>query len=199
MRKAALREELLRMQGEDLALREELVRTGMLFDGYAPRMADLHRRNNARLRELLAAHGWPGRSLVGDDAAAAAWLVLQHAILDPGLMRGAVPLLERAAAAGEVEAKHLAMLVDRIRTLEGRPQVYGTQHDWDANGELSPAPIEDPQDVDARRARVGLGPLASDTLRLRARALAEGEHAPVDGAARRRAAEDWARSVGWRS
>ena len=198
MHDAALRDELLRMARADLALRDALVLDGTLFDGYAPAMAELHRRHNARLADVLAAFGWPGRTLVGEDGAEAAWLVVQHAILDPALMRAAVRLLERAVAAGEADAKHLAMLVDRIRTLEGGPQVYGTQHDWDGNGELSPAPIEDAAGVDARRARVGLEPLAENTRRLRAQSIAEGERAPLDGAERRRAAADWARSVGWR-
>lgn len=194
----SLRGELLRMRDADLELRAELARDGSLFEGYAERMAALHRRNALRLREVLSSRGWPGRSLAGEDGAEAAWLVLQHAIGDPELLRGALPLLERAVEAGEAEPRHLAMLVDRVRTLEGGPQLYGTQHDWDDAGELSPLPVEEPAGVDERRRRVGLEPLAESTRRLRARAAAEGETPPADPAARRREAEAWARSIGWR-
>lgn len=87
------------MRQADLALRSELARDGSLFQGYSERMAELHRQHNARLALILSEHGWPGSTLVGEDGAAAAWLLLQHAILEPNLMRQAVPLLERAVQA----------------------------------------------------------------------------------------------------
>jgi hypothetical protein len=193
-----LRQELLEMSRRDGELRDELACDGSLFGGYHDRMAALHRLHNQRLHDILEEHGWPGRSLVGSDGAAAAWLILQHAILDPALMRRALPLVQRAADAGECHPAHAALLIDRIRTFEGRPQVYGTQFDWDASGELSPLPIEDAGGVDARRRRVGLGPLEEQRVRLRDRAAAEGERPPDDHAARQRDADAWARSVGWR-
>jgi hypothetical protein len=194
-----LRDELLEMRAADLRLRDELVRDGSLFDGYNERMAELHRRHNARLALVLAEHGWPGRSLVGEDGAAAAWLLLQHAILDPSLMRQAVPLLERAVHSNDADPRHVAFLVDRIRTMEGRPQLYGTSHDWDEEGNLSPLPIDDPATVDERRRQVGLEPLTENTRRLRAQAEAEGEEPPADYQTRRREADAWARATGWRS
>lgn len=194
----ALRDELLRMRREDLELRAELARDGSLFDGYADRMAELHRRHNTRLDAILAEHGWPGRSVVGEDGAAAGWLLVQHAILDPPLMRRALVLLARAVDLGEAEPAHFAYLVDRIRTLEGRLQIYGTSHDWDADGRLMPLPIEDPAGVDERRRAAGLETLTANTQRLRDQAAAEGEGAPADYEQRRRAMEQWAHAVGWR-
>ncbi len=194
-----LRAELLRMQQEDLDLRAELALDGSLFEGYAEPMAELHRRHNAGLRAILTEHGWPGRSLVGEDGTAAAWLLLQHAILAPDLMREALPLVEGAVQIGELEPKYLALVVDRIRSLEGRPQLYGTQHDWDTEGEMSPRPIEDPERVDERRRGVGLEPLEENTHRLRVQAEAEGQRPPRSFRERQREVEEWARSVGWRT
>ncbi len=193
-----LRGELLRMQQDDLDLRAELARDGSLFQGYADRMAALHRRHNARLHAILREHGWPGRTTVGEDGAQAAWLLLQHAVLDPGLMRSALPLLERAVQVGEAEPRHLALLEDRIRVLQGRPQLYGTSHDWDPQGRMSPRPIEDPAGVEERRRRVGLEPLAENTRRLRAQAEEEGESPPADYEERQREMNEWAQSIGWR-
>jgi hypothetical protein len=193
-----LQEELLAMAGEDGAMRERLVADGSLFDGYNPLMAIVHRRNGDRLSEIVEAHGWPGRSLVGEDGADAAWLVLKHAIGDPGLQRRCLPLLELAAAGGEIPPWHFATLLDGIRFYEGRPQVYGSMFDWDENGELAPWPIEDAQQVDQRRALVGLPPLAEQIQSVRMAAGAEGDRRPADPAARRREADEWARSVGWR-
>jgi hypothetical protein len=193
-----LHEELLAMAGEDGAMRERLVEDGSLFDGYNPLMAIVHRRNGDRLSEIVEAHGWPGRSLVGDDGADAAWLVLKHAIGDPGLQRRCLPLLELAAAGGEIPPWHFATLLDGIRFYEGRPQVYGSMFDWDESGRLAPWPIEDPDQVDQRRASVGLPPLAEQIESVRMAAGAEGDRRPADPAARRREADEWARSVGWR-
>jgi hypothetical protein len=180
------------MVAADHALRARLVAEGTLFDDYHPEMAGLHRRHAARLGEIVAARGWPGRSLVGDDGAEAAWLVAQHAIGDPPVMRRCLSLVEAAARLGEAPAWQRAYLLDRIRTLEGRLQRYGTQRDWDAGGTLRPLPLEDPAGVDARRAAVGLGPLGDGP------AAADGERPPADPEARRRAFDAWARASGWR-
>src|SRR5438270_5922708 len=150
-----LREELLTMAAEDGAVRERLVADGTLFDGYNPLMAIVHRRNGDRLSEIVDAHGWPGRSLVGEDGADAAWLVLHHAIGDPALQRRCLELLEHAAAAGQVPAWHPATLNDLIRFHEGRPQRFGSVFDWTDDGELAPWAIEDAEGVDDRRAVVG--------------------------------------------
>lgn len=198
MQDERLKAELSAMAAEDLRVRAELAGDGSLFEGYHPRMREVHGRNAARLLALLAEHGWPGRSLVGEDAAAAAWLVLQHAIDHPALQRRGLTLLRDAAVSGEASMLQLAMLEDRVRTCEGRGQLYGTQYDWDEHGRMSPLPIEDEAGVDARRAALGLVPLAEDIRRMRDTAAREGQRPPADRGARERAKQAWLRSVGWR-
>jgi hypothetical protein len=90
------------------------------------------------------------------------------------------------------------MLEDRIRTFEGRGQRYGTQFDWDADGALSPLPLEDPEGVDARRGEIGLPPLAADLRRRREDIASSTERPPRDAERRRRVLEEWLRKVGWR-
>jgi hypothetical protein len=104
----------------------------------------------------------------------------------------------KQAAPGEVPPVQIAMLEDRIRTFEGRGQLYGTQFDWDEQGRLSPMPIEDPDNVDERRATVGLGPLSEDLERRRATMPATGEKPPADRSRREQEIKDWLRRVGWR-
>ena len=160
-------------------------------------METVHRRNAARLRELVAEHGWPDRALVSDDAAGAAWTILQHSIGEPDFMRRGLELVRESAARGDTPLVEVAMLEDRIATFEGRAQRYGTQWDWDAEGLMSPLQLEDPEQVDELRAAVGLPPLDVDRARFRA---AHGREAvPFDPAARRLEADAWARSVGWRA
>jgi Family of unknown function (DUF6624) len=195
---AALRDRLVGMAAEDERVRAELAASGELFVGYAPRMAEVHRRNAEALAVIVDHHGWPGHSLVGPDAAAAAWQILQHSIGNPPLLRRCLPLLRLSAAAGDIEPARVAYLEDRISVLEGRPQRYGTQHDWDDDGQLSPSTLEDPARVDAYRAAVGLGTLSGATAALRERARREGDSAPPDIEQRRAEQRAWARAVGWR-
>ena len=193
----ALQGEFIAMAAEDQRVRAELVAEGTLFDGYHPRMADVHHRNAMRLAAIMDEVGWPGRALVGRDAADAAWLVLQHSIGDPPVMRRGLALLREALAIGDVSPVQLAMLEDRVRTYSGLPQLYGTQFDWDERGEMSPRPIEDPGGVDERRRALGLEPLAEKLQEVREGIAREGARPLDDPERRRRETDGWERSVGW--
>jgi len=194
-----LRSDLLDMARLDRSVRAELAASGALFDtGYAPRMASVHQRNAQRLRRIIESVGWPGSDLVGSDGAEAAWLILQHAISEPDLLRQALPLLKAAAREGRADPAHAAMLEDRIRFFEGRPQRYGTQLDWDAEGNLSPGEVEDPRTLAERRQAVGLPPLEEQLGEARRRAKSEGDRPPADHHAYATARDEWAGQVGWR-
>lgn len=185
---------LIEAARHDLRVREELVRSGELAtSGYHPRMEAVHRRNADLLKAVLAQHGWPDAARFTAEAAEAAWLIAQHAIGDPPLQRQALAALRAVG-----ESRQAAMLEDRIACLEGRPQRYGTQHDWDEAGQLSPAPIDDPDQVDARRAAIGLEPLSERSAALRAEAKREGRIPPPDFEERQREFREWAKRTGWR-
>lgn len=166
----ALHDELLLMQHEDQRVLRELIDSGELGTvEYHPRIKDVHERNNARIKHIVEQHGWPGISLAGKDGAEAAWLIVQHAVLDAVFMGFCLELLGEAVRNGEAEGAHLAYLQDRVLTLSGRPQIYGTQHDVDENGTAFPLPIENPIEVDNLRREMGLGTLAEATNRIQER------------------------------
>ena len=122
--------------------------------------------NLARLREIISEHGWPGQSLVGRDGATAAFLILQHA--DHETQVEYFPLVEAAVDAGEFERRHFALLLDRVLVSEDKPQIYGTQLYWDdTTGKWELFPIEDEENVDARREEIGMMPLAEYVKRVR--------------------------------
>jgi hypothetical protein len=185
------------LAAHDLKTRELLAQDGSLFDGYHPEMQAVHEANARELDTIIAHAGWPSRKLVGDDGAEAAWLIAQHAIGLPQFQRDCLKLLKAAVAAGDAPGWQMAMMLDRVRTYEGRHQVYGTSFDWDDDGQLSPRPIEDPDGVDQRRSEVGLEPLQEGIDRLRARDAAQ--LPPADVAEHRRRMDEWAHLVGWRS
>jgi hypothetical protein len=118
------------------------------------------RANTARMKEIVDQLGWPGRSLVGGQAEHAAWLLVQHADLDPRFQRRCLSLLEQAVKDGQAEAKDFAYLTDRVLIAEGKKQAYGTQYEA-SKGQIKPKPIEDEARVDERRKKIGLEPLAN--------------------------------------
>ncbi len=153
---------------------------------------------NARALEPLLANGWP--SATESRRRRPVRSLADRAARDQthSFMRPCRDLLEAAVQRGEAPGWQLAKLGDRILTLEGKPQRYGTQFDWDDNGEVAPLPIEDITRVDELRAQVGLEPLAEATARQRRNVEENGERPPLDREAHRALAHEWAQRVGWR-
>ncbi len=165
-----LTDELLAMQDEDQQTLQALIDSGELGEvEYHPVMKAIHEKNNARIKEIIAKHGWPGISLVGKDGSKAAWLIIQHAVLDTEFMASCLSLLKEAVTNEEAEGWCLAYLEDRVLTMAGKPQIYGTQHDINEQGRAVPFAIEDPDKVDFLRKKVGLDSLAEATDRIQQR------------------------------
>jgi hypothetical protein len=192
------RDRLIAAALRDLETRERLAASGALFQGYNEEMEEVHLENARLLHEAFDAIGWPGPKRLGDDGAAAAFLILQHAISAPDLQRRGLSLLIDAIERGDANAVDAAYLSDRIATMEGKAQIFGTQLDWQADGELGPFDIRDADSVDERRAEIGLPPLTETIAAIRARAAEEGDTMPEDLDARRAAFHAWAVKVGWR-
>jgi len=191
-----LSQELVALAKGDLSVRDELVADGSLCShGYHPRMEALHKDNAARLAAVIEQYGWPGISLVGEEGAWAAWLIAQHAIGNPPFVRYCLSLLKQAASNNEVIPWQAAMLEDRVRMYEGKPQIYGTQFQPSKSGELNPYPIENPESVNDRRLAVGLNTLEERTAELRAQSARENVPTPPD---LEEQYEKWLYSVGWR-
>ena len=147
----------------------------------ARRLAQLElveRDNAARLASLMAACGWPRRSVEGAQAARSAWLVAQQRGEDLAFQRQVVRQLELAALDGEAPVMHLATASDRLAAREGRPQRYGTQLrqvdacSWDYY------PLDDVARVEARRKRLGLPSLDDHQRAINAMIIKENCLAP---------------------
>lgn len=157
-----LRRQLLAMDKDDQAARNAWIaapRDSAAARALGMKVMDIDKRDTAALKAMVDAHGWPGVSLMGKDGAHAAWLLVQHADQDLAFQKRCLVLLEATVARGDAAPDEYAYLYDRVAVAEKRLQRYGTQ----IMG-TEPAPLEDPANVDARRASVGLGTLA-DYLR----------------------------------
>ncbi len=165
-----LHDELLAMENEDQQVLQELVDNGELGTvEYHPRIKAIHEKNNARIKEIINQYGWPGFSLVGKEGSHASWLIVQHAVLDTQFMDKALSVLKEAINQGEAESWCFAYLQDRVLTMSNKLQIYGTQHDTDENGVVSPFPIKEPEKVDALRKEIGLEPLSKVTKMIQKR------------------------------
>lgn len=188
---------LIRLRNADLALREKLIEKRQLGEGYAEEMEKMHHAHAIQLNEIIEAIGYPTLDKVGPEASGAAWLILQHAIGQPSLMKKCAVLLANAVCENKVDPKNLAYLTDRIAVFEGEPQLYGTQFDWDENGTLSPNLFDDLFKVNQRRKAIGLNTLEEQTALIQERIKNENQQAPQDFEERKKEMDLWRRKVGW--
>ena len=123
------------------------------------KQSEIDKKNLARLEEIIKVNGWPAKSSVGGKASLAAFLILQHA--DYEYQKKYFPLVKEALKKGEIEASSVALLEDRILVREGKEQIYGTQLKRnETTGKYELSPIKDEENLDKRRAEVGLPPIA---------------------------------------
>ncbi|HSO75448.1 MAG TPA: DUF6624 domain-containing protein [Blastocatellia bacterium] len=120
---------------------------------------EIDKKNLARLEQIIKVNGWPRKSVVGSTASLAAFLILQHA--DYEYQKKYFPLVNEALKKGEIEPSRVALLEDRILVREGKEQIYGTQLKRnETTGKYELSPIKDEENLDKRRAAVGLSPIA---------------------------------------
>lgn len=113
----------------------------------------IDRANQQSLLDMVPPEGWFLRSQYGEQAATAAFHIVQHG--DEALWRRFLTALEPLVATGEVEGEAYAKMYDRLALSEDRPQRYGTQFTCNES-RWTLAPLEDEARVGARRAEVGI-------------------------------------------
>jgi len=118
--------------------------------------------NLEKVTKIIDEHGWPGSDIISKQGNSALFLVIQHADLETQLKY--LPIMREAVEKGNARGSSLALLEDRTALRQGKRQTYGSQIGTDPDTNLPYVlPLEDPDNVDKRRAEVGLGPLAQYT------------------------------------
>ena len=128
-------------------------------------MAEYDQANTEWLKRVVAEHGWPKKSEVGEGAASAAWLLVQHADADPLFQLQALRLMEPLVARNEVSGRDFAYLTDRVGLKLTGKQRYGTQFTC-VDGRFAPLPLEDEGAVDRLRREAGLETQADNAARM---------------------------------
>jgi hypothetical protein len=141
----------------------ELIKdSGMSSQAVRERLRLMHYADSVNLlkiEKILDDYGWLGFDKVGRMGALTIFLVIQHSPL--AVQQKYLPMMREAVKKKQAIAGNLALLEDRVALQEGRKQIYGSQVGTDTVTRKNYLlPLEDPDNVDARRAEVGLGPLA---------------------------------------
>ena len=115
------------------------------------------------VKHILDTRGWLGAETVGDKGNSALFLVIQHSNLKT--MEHYLPMLREAVKNKKADSRDLAKMEDRVLVFHGKQQLYGTQFTRDsATQKYILDPLDDPDNVDNRRAKMGLGKLADALL-----------------------------------
>ncbi|MEZ4972884.1 MAG: DUF6624 domain-containing protein [Cyclobacteriaceae bacterium] len=123
---------------------------------YIEKLNQVDARNLKEVSAILEKYGWIGRSQIGELAADAIFLVIQHSDLET--MQKWLPAFKEQVSMNEASGLNFALAYDRFLMWSGKRQMYGTQASTSvrANNELVIWPIEDVGNVNARRKEIGL-------------------------------------------
>ncbi len=157
---------LLRLQCMDQYCFYETVIAARKLGPDSPVVAALRRlqimineKNLNELESLLSQKGWPKRSEVGPEATGAAFFVLQHSNAEA--QQKYISMFEKCCKENEADCQQYALMFDRMRMNQGKPQRFGTHSYLDpGKGRTDELyPLEDETKVDDWRKEIGLEPL----------------------------------------
>lgn len=111
--------------------------------------------NTIKINKILDERGWLGPDIIGNQGNTTLFLVIQHS--DYETREKYLPMMRQAVQEGNAKANDLAFLEDRVALRKEGKQIYGSQIAPDPEtGEYIILPLIDPENVDKRRAEVGL-------------------------------------------
>ena len=115
--------------------------------------------NAKKISAILDQYGWLGKEDIGEQGNSTLFLVIQHADITTQLRY--LPMMRKAVADGKARGTSLALLEDRTARRQGKKQIYGSQLMLNnKTGKYFVQPMIEPENVDQRRASVGLIPIA---------------------------------------
>lgn len=156
----ALREELLAMEKADQEARKKC------SNGTADEQINCLEKidqtidtpNTKRLEEIFKKYGFPTVKLVGKDGFQAFLLLLQHSTSDR-LREKSLKPIEKAFKRREITPLEYANFTDRLLLRQGKPQIYGSGFET-KDGKLVMNKTKDIKNLDRRRKKIGLPPIA---------------------------------------
>lgn len=112
----------------------------------------MDRSNFEYLASVMDQHGYPGKTMVGEPTNLVGYEILKR---QPEAIENYILMLQDFAESGELPMTHYATLEDLLLMYKQEPQKYGTQGYIDSSGNPYIWPIDNPETVNERRAKVG--------------------------------------------
>ena len=118
-----------------------------------------HAINEEKITNLLDSKGWPEKSVIGEQGNWTICNVIQHAENDVRVKY--LPMMKEAVLAKQLQPRFLVRAQDRIATEQGQLQIYGGQMKYyPETKSFNVWPVFEPENIDKRRAEIGLEPIA---------------------------------------
>lgn len=119
--------------------------------------------NLIKVKKILNKYGWLGADVITQQGNTTLFLVIQHS--DLKTQEQYLPLLREAVKKGNATPNNLAFVEDRVAIGKGGKQIYGSQIGRNKEtGEFYVLPLVDPDNVNKRRAKIGLGKIEAYVL-----------------------------------
>jgi hypothetical protein len=151
---------IIAMAHEDIKMRRHYSKTGKW-------QTKIDKHNTKSMKQIVSKYGWPTISLVGKKAGVLAWLLVQHADLDPDFQTHCLNLMKKTARENpnDVDKCNIAYLTDRVKVNSGLKQLFGTQF-YVKDEKMIPRPIRDIKNLGKRRANFNLEPFEENKQRM---------------------------------
>jgi hypothetical protein len=115
--------------------------------------------NLIKVKDILDKYGWLGINDIGSQCNSTLFMVIQHS--DLKTQEHYLPLMRDAVKNKKARPNELALLEDRVALRNNKDQIYGSQIGQDEKTlQYYVLPLLDPDNVDKRRAQVGLRSLS---------------------------------------
>ena len=162
-----LRAELLAMRERDQRARDDCNKgtADERLKCYASMAETIDKPNTKRLKEIFKSIGFPDAKAVGKDGVEAFYLLLQHSN-DLELKQQSLPGITKAFEAKLLTPSAYTSFTDRLLFNLGKPQVYGSNFEI-KDGKLVMSNTEDLKNLDKRRKKIGLPPIAEYAKKLK--------------------------------
>ena len=123
---------------------------------YWDKKKEINNQNLIEIEALIEEYGWPKISEVGIEPSGTAFLIIQHCG-EVNIMKKYIGDLEILCENKEANWSEYALMTDRINTMEGKKQIYGSQISFDSEKNVYYlANVLEPDSINYRRKKVGL-------------------------------------------
>jgi len=151
---------------EDQAIRRKFQKVAMVkgwdspeAKAFLPEMRIKDSLNLIAVENFVDNYGWQSKEIIGQHGNLTLFLVIQHS--DSATQEKYLPILRKAVQQKKANPADLALLVDRLSVAKYGYQIYGSQvHQDTLTKKMVFFPIKNEIDVDKRRKKMGLQPLA---------------------------------------